>query len=140
MEQQLHGKKDVVVIGGGFIGVEVADELAKSGHQVTIVEKMPHILAVAFDEEFSQKAEEILTQRGITLKTGVGVKELKGNGSVDRAELEDGTSIKVEAVVLSMGYSPNTKLAAQSDIPLNDKGFIKVDEYMRTSLLSRLPK
>lgn len=134
MGQQLQGKKNVVIIGGGFIGVEVADELAKSGHQVTIVEKLPHILAVAFDKEFSEKAEEILNQRGITLKTGIGVKELQGNRSIERVELEDGSSLDADAVVLSMGYSPNSTLAGQSDIPVNDQGFIKVDEYMRTSV------
>lgn len=133
MHKKLEGKTRVTVIGGGFIGVEVADELVKGGHEVTIVEKLPHILEAAFDEEFTQKAEEILINRGVTLKTNIGVTEINGSNAADKVTLEDGTTIETDAVILSMGYNPNSELASRWGIPVNSKGFIKVDEYMRTS-------
>jgi len=132
MHKQLADKRKVTIIGGGFIGVEVADELTKTNHEVTIVEKLPHILEAAFDEEFTGKAEEIMHEQGIKLKTGIGVTELTGNGKVDKVILEDGSEIETDAVILSMGYTPNSELASQWGIPVNSNGFIKVDEYMRT--------
>lgn len=134
MKKKIEGKKRVTVIGGGFIGVEVADELVKSNHEVTIIEKLPHILEGAFDKEFTEKAEEILRNRGITLKTGTGVTEIQGDKTADKVILEDGSAIDTEAVILSMGYNPNSELASQWGIPVSEKGFIKVDEYMRTSV------
>ncbi|MBT3312139.1 MAG: FAD-dependent oxidoreductase [Desulfobacterales bacterium] len=128
----LHGCKDVVVIGGGFIGVEVADELAKHKKNITIVELMPHILSLAFDKELAVKLEEILESRGIQIKTGEGVREIIGNGKVKAVVLNNEEKIKADAVILCTGYRPNTALAKKSGIAINDMGFIKVNEYMRT--------
>nr|MDA3897074.1 FAD/NAD(P)-binding oxidoreductase [Desulfobacteraceae bacterium] len=93
--------KKVVVIGGGFIGVEMADELAKSGKDVTLVEMMPHVLAMAFDEELALKAQEVLQSRGVKIKTGSGVKEINGNGKVTGITLNDDETIEADAVILS---------------------------------------
>ncbi|MDY6933502.1 MAG: FAD-dependent oxidoreductase [Spirochaetota bacterium] len=124
--------KDVIVIGGGFIGVEVADELKKTGKNVTIVELMPTILSLAFDQELAIKVEKILESRGITIRTGVGVREILGDGKVEAVLLNNEEKITADAVILSTGYSPNTELAKDSGIPINNLGFIKVNEYMRT--------
>ncbi len=64
----------IVIVGGGFIGVKVADELVKRGKDVTIVEILPHVLGLVFDEEVAVIAEEALRMRGMKLKCGVGVK------------------------------------------------------------------
>lgn len=130
--KKLGGCKKVVVIGGGFIGVEVADELNKLGKDVTIVEILPHILGLAFDEEITVKAEEVLKSRGVKLRIGVGVKEILGEKKVIGVLLQNGDKIEVDAVILSMGYRPNTELAEKSGIKINEMRFIKVDEYMRT--------
>ncbi len=123
----------VVTIGGGFIGVEMSDELRKAGKDVTIVEILPHILERAFDPEISTQAEQLLQDRGIKLRTGVGVKEIVGTGKVAGVVLQDGTRIDADAVILAMGYRPNSDIANKAGLPLNDMGFIRVDEYMRTS-------
>ncbi|OYT29463.1 pyridine nucleotide-disulfide oxidoreductase [Thermoplasmatales archaeon ex4572_165] len=68
--------KKIVVVGGGFIGVEVSDELNKKNKDVTIVEILPHVLSLAFDKEMAVRAEEILKSRGVKIKSGVGVKEI----------------------------------------------------------------
>ncbi|HOK38596.1 MAG: FAD-dependent oxidoreductase [Bacteroidales bacterium] len=132
MKSKISGLKKVVVIGAGFIGVEVSDELAKSGHDVTLIEKEKTILASAFDEEVASKIEEIIKNRGIKLITGNGVKEIIGNTKVEKVKLENDTILDADAVILSMGYQPNTELAKKSGIYLDESNYIVVDEYMRT--------
>jgi len=122
----------IVTIGGGFIGVEVSDELNKLGKDVIIVEILPHILGLAFDAEIAAHAEELLKERGVKIRTGIGVKKILGTEKVEEVELENGERIPADAVILAMGYRPNTSLAAQAGLPINDMGFIRVDEYMRT--------
>jgi NADPH-dependent 2,4-dienoyl-CoA reductase/sulfur reductase-like enzyme len=124
--------KKVVIVGGGFIGVEISDELNKHGKDVTIVEILPHLLLLAFDEEFSIKAENVMKSRGVNIKTGVGLKELLGEKKVTGVLLDNDEQIDADAVILSMGYLPNTSLAEKAGIKINNKGHIVVDEYMRT--------
>jgi len=124
--------KKVVVIGAGFIGVEFSDELIKHGHEVTLVEKQPAILSLAFDIEISKKIGEILIQRGIRIITGNGIKEILGEKKVESVKLENGEVLEVDAVILTVGYKPNTELARKSEIYVDESGFIAVDEYMRT--------
>lgn len=130
--EKLQGKDKVVVIGGGFIGVEISDELNKRGKDVTVVEILPHILGAVFDEELAAKAEEILIERGVKVNAGAGVKEICGNGKVESVKLQDGKELQAEAVILSMGYRPNIELAQKAGIETNELGFIRVDRYLRT--------
>lgn len=132
MKSRLSSLKRVVVIGAGFIGVEFSDELAKSGHEVVLVEKLPDILMLAFDSELSKKIEQILVKRGVKVITGNGVKEISGGEQVEKVILENGKSIEADAVILSMGYTPNVELARKSGIYVDESNFIAVDEYMRT--------
>jgi NADH oxidase (H2O2-forming) len=124
--------RNVVIIGGGFIGVEVGDELNKKGRNVIIVEILPHVLEAAFDEEIAIQAESVLTSRGVKVRTGDGVKKIVGKEKVEAVLLNNGERIESDAVILAMGYRPNTDLAAKLGIALNEEGFIRVDEYMRT--------
>ena len=132
MARDLEKCENVVVVGGGFIGVEVSDELHKAGKNVTLVEILPHILELAFDEEFAIKAEDVLRSRGVRIVAGDGVKEILGSTKVTGVALNSGEELGADAVVLAMGYRPNTALAGEAGIALNEMGFIEVDEYMRT--------
>ena len=132
MKEKLSSCKKVVVIGAGFIGVEFSDELAKRGHEVTLVEKLPEILSLAFDEELSGRIEELLKSRGVKVITGNGISEILGEEKVKAVKLENGEVLESDAVVLSMGYKPNADLARKAGICVNESGFIVVDEYMRT--------
>ncbi len=132
MKTKLASLKKVVVIGAGFIGVEFSDEMIKHGHEVVLVEKLPDILSLAFDVELSEKIEEILVNRGVNVITGNGIQEILGDKKVEAVKLENGEITDVDAVILSVGYKPNTKLARESDIYVDESGFIAVDEYMRT--------
>ncbi len=132
MLEKLKDMKNIVVLGGGFIGVEMADELKKAGKDVTLVEILPHVLGLVFDDEIAIQVEEALTPRGITLETGSGVKEILGDGAVKEVLLNNGSKLPADAVVLAIGYRPNIKLAKEAGLPVNDMGFIKVDNHMRT--------
>ncbi len=132
MLSKLSSAKRITVIGAGFIGVEVSDELNKKDYEVTLVEIEKTILSRAFDEEFGKMAEDHLKERGLNVITAKGVAEIKGDkGKVSKVVLTSGEEIEADAVILSMGYAPNTEIAAKAGIELNQFGFIKTCEYMR---------
>jgi len=132
--EKLKGLKNIIVVGAGFIGVELSDELLKRGYHVKLVEKQEHILELAFDVDIAEEAEQVLKEHGVELINGKGIKEIKGNKKVESIVLEDDSQIKADAVILSMGYKPNVELAKNANININEKGFIKVDEYLRTNI------
>jgi len=134
MQKKLDGLKKVVTIGAGFIGVEISDELNKVGKEVTLIEKLPHVLGLAFDEDVAVRAESLLIERGVNVMTGKSVSEISGkNNKVEAVLMEDGEKIEADAVILALGYDPNVKLASEAGLTLRKSGFILVDEYMRTS-------
>lgn len=132
--EKIKSLKHIVIVGGGFIGVELSDELNKAGKSVTLVEILPHILSIAFDEELDKIAEKILQERGVNINTGIGVQKIAGiEGKVTGVILKNNDFLKADAVILSMGYKPNSILAKNADLAVNNSGFISVDEYMRTN-------
>ncbi|MBU1142097.1 MAG: FAD-dependent oxidoreductase [Firmicutes bacterium] len=134
MNALLQDKKHIVVVGAGFIGVEVSDELNKKGLKVTLVEKEAHILGMAFDDDIAIDAEEVLKARGVALRLGVGIDSIIGDKIAKGVKLANNEIIDCDAVILSMGYMPNTMLAKEAQIPVNEKGFVVVDEYLRTPI------
>lgn len=132
MKTKINEFKKIVVVGAGFIGVELCDELRKTDKQVILIEKLPQVLGLCFDKEISDRAGEVLVNSGVELKTGIGVKRLTGEGKVQEVILDNGETIAADAVVLSIGYHPNSKLAKECGLGLSSMGCIKVDEYMRT--------
>lgn len=134
MKTKLGPAKNIAVIGAGFIGVELSDELTKHGYKVTLIEKTPHILSLAFDVEIAEKIHEMLVARGVNIITGNGISKVIGTNKVEAIELEDGQKLDMDAVILSMGYKPNSELAKKSGIYVDESHFIAVDEYMRTHI------
>lgn len=132
MQNELKELKNIVTIGAGFIGVEMSDELVKAGKKVTLIEKLPNILGLAFDETVALKAQEILAGRGVKILVDSEVKEIIGTDKVEGILLGNGEKIAADAVVIAMGYKPNSTLAADSGLAVSKNGFICVDEYMRT--------
>lgn len=132
LHNKLNNFKKVIIVGAGFIGVEVADELNKRGLDVTLVEIMPRILGLAFDEEFAQQAEDKLSSRGVSILTNTGIKEIIGEDKVSGVMFDNGEQLDADAVILSLGYTPNTQLAKDMGLELNEFGFIKTDQYKRT--------
>lgn len=127
--------KNILIIGGGFIGVEISDELSQKGDKnITIVEKSDHCLAKSFDDEFAEEGEEILRQKGVNILTGVVVEEILGDKKVEKVKLSDGKEIKADLVILSIGAKPNVDLLEGARIKKGDYGGVWVDEYMRTNI------
>jgi NADPH-dependent 2,4-dienoyl-CoA reductase/sulfur reductase-like enzyme len=134
MLEKIRDAKNIAVVGAGFIGVEVSDELAKRGVNVTLIEIEKTILSKAFDAEFGEIAETHLIQRGVKVITGRGIKEiLSSSNKAEQILLTDGEKLPVDAVILSVGYLPNTDIAKKAGIELNELGFIKTCEYMRVN-------
>jgi len=133
-QRVLSRAQDIVIIGGGIIGAEVADECKKMGDvNVTIVETLPHCLVLTLDEEFCRMAEDRLEQRGIKIITGDGVRAILGNGGVSEVELQSGGRLRADVVIIESGGMPNADLARDMDIKIGEARGVWVDEYMRTS-------
>jgi NADH oxidase (H2O2-forming) len=125
--------KNVVILGGGFIGVEFADEIARnSATTVHIVEMMPKLLTAAFDEEFSDEARTELEQAGVKIHLGCRAVSVNGSNGVESVALDSGETLAADLVILGIGGKPNTDLAKQAGLALTEGGSIWVDSYMRT--------
>ncbi|MBO8178870.1 MAG: FAD-dependent oxidoreductase [Archaeoglobus sp.] len=123
----------VVIVGGGFIGVEVGEQIARLGKKVAIVEMMDQLLPAAFDKEFARIAEEELKKLGVELYLNSTVKKIVGNSKVEAVELVDGRKIDADVVILSVGYKPNIELAEKAGLRISIGNRIWTDEYGRTS-------
>ncbi|QEN05929.1 pyridine nucleotide-disulfide oxidoreductase [Thiospirochaeta perfilievii] len=134
LQKKLEGLNKIVVVGAGFIGVETSDELNKIGKEVTLIELLPHILGATFDDEFASDAQDQLISRGVTVRSNCGIKSITGKDKVEAVTFVDGSSLEADAVILSLGYIPNTDLAKNMGLDLNEFGFIKADQYRRTSI------
>ncbi|ORT99298.1 FAD-dependent pyridine nucleotide-disulfide oxidoreductase [Anaerovibrio sp. JC8] len=122
-----------VVVGGGFVGIESAENLRQQGLEVTVVEAAPHILA-PFDTDMVSLAENELKSKGVKLVLGDGVKEFHhGADNGLRVELTSGEQLDADFVVLSIGVRPDTAFLQDSGIELNERGYIVVNESMQTN-------
>ena len=134
MVEKVRRARNVLVLGGGFIGVEFADELSKiKGVNVYLVELLPRLLANSFDPEFSSLAEEKLRSKGVRVLTNTKVEEFIGKEKVEKARLSNGKVIDTDYVILGIGAIPNTDLALNCGLEIGKGKGIWVDEYMRTT-------
>lgn len=132
--------KEIVIIGGGFIGAEFADDLSKDKDKnVSIVEMLPHCLMAAFDKDFCAKAEEELKKEGVSLYTNCTAETtyctpetIIGDRRVEYVVLNNGERIKADMVILGIGVKPEVDLARKAGLKISEKGGIWVDKYMRT--------
>jgi NADH oxidase (H2O2-forming) len=130
----LNDANDIVIIGGGFIGVEFADECKKGrDSNVTIVELLPHCLQLALDEEFCTEAESVLSNRGIKLLVNSKVEAILGDNQVSGVRLSGGQELKADVVIVGVGVVPNAELAKKAGLEIGPGKAIAVDRYMRTT-------
>lgn len=133
LQQTLKQVKKLLVLGGGFIGVEFADECNKlPDKEVTIVEMLPHCLLLAYDEEFCSVAENLLEERGIRVLTSSEVECFEGTSVVRSAKLSGGEEIEADAVIMGIGVTADVALARQAELRLGPTGGVAVDRTMRT--------
>ncbi len=131
----IESRNDVVVVGTGFIGIEMAMELVSSGKNVTVVGGSRHILKGAFDSEIAAQAELLLAEAGVTFIGSdrvTAIIDKNNDNTVNAVTLKSGKVIDTDVVILATGYKPNTELAQKVGVSLGHYGGIWVDEYMRT--------
>jgi NADH oxidase (H2O2-forming) len=134
INEPLKQAKNVVVIGAGFIGVEMSDEIVKNGTNVTLIEAMDTVLPLAFDTDFSEKARKSLQNHKVKLRLGEMVKQINGkNGKVSGVELKNGETITADIVLFAIGYRANTELAQKAGLNIGVYNGIITDDYLRTS-------
>jgi NAD(P)H-nitrite reductase len=122
----------IVVIGGGWIGLEAAAAARAAGAEVTVLETAELPLLRVMGREVAQIFASLHTGHGVDLRSGVKVAEISGaDGRANGVVLDDGTRIEADAVVVGVGAVPNTKLAADAGLKV-DNGIV-VDEHLRTS-------
>ncbi len=121
----------ILIIGGGYIGLEAAAVAAQRGMQVTLVEMADRILKRVAAPETSDYFRALHQSHGVTIKEGVGVERLTGEGALDGAILSDGTELAVDTVVVGIGISPATALAEAAGLEIENG--IKTDAMGRTS-------
>ena len=122
--------KQAAVIGGGFIGMEVAAVLAQKGIEVTMVLNEDRIWKRFFSPQMSAFFESYYADRGIRLVKSATVKQLRGNGIVSSVALADGQSVPCQMVVAGIGVTPLTEVLATSGLEVQDG--VMVNEYLRT--------
>ncbi|MBD7916501.1 FAD-dependent oxidoreductase [Clostridium sp. Sa3CUN1] len=120
--------KDIAVIGGGFIGVEVAENLRKAGYNVSLIEAMEQILK-PFDYDMVQILHKEMYDKGINLILGDRVESFEENKVV----LESGRKVNAKAVVMAIGVTPEIALAKEAELEIGVTGAIKVDSNYKTS-------
>ena len=133
LREKVHEAKSVVIIGGGFIGAEFADELSHGPKtNVHLIEIMPKILVAAFDDEFCDEVANMLGSKGIHIHCENRVVSIDGNSQVESVTLENGGKIQADMVLVSIGAKPASDLAQKAGLRIVENGSIWVDEYMRT--------
>ena len=125
--------KKATVVGGGYVGVETAENLKHLGIDTTLIEAAPHILG-SFDSEISNILEFELINNGLKLMTSEKVVEFQEAENEIIIKLESGKTVTTDIVILSIGVSPDTKFLQNSGINLGEKGHILVNENLETNL------
>lgn len=123
--------KSAVVVGGGYIGVEMAENLKNAGVDVTIVELADHVIA-PLDYDMACDVHRYLKEKGVGLILQNGVQSIREEGGALRLTLSDG-EIDTDLVIMAVGVRPDTALAKEAELELNRRGAIVVDEHMLTS-------
>lgn len=125
--------KSAVVIGGGFIGVEMAENLRERAVDVTLVEAVPHILA-PFDSDMVVIAEKELQEHGVKLILGDGVKSFEEKDNKVEVTLNSESKVSADLIILAIGVAPDTAFLKDSGITLGPRGHIVVNERMETNI------
>ncbi len=127
-----HATKSAVIVGGGFIGLEMAENLKHLGLAVTVVEMLPQVMP-PIDAEMVSPVHAYLRAKGIRLALGAAVAGFVQNGDRLEVQTQDGSAYPADIVILAIGVRPETALAKAAGLTLGERGGIRVDEQMRSS-------
>ena len=124
--------KNVVIVGAGAIGTEIAYLIARQGLKIIFVEMLNHIMGKVLDADMAQEIEDYIREKGVDLKLGQKVEAIIGEKEVESVKLSSGKEIKAEMVIISGGVEPSAGLAKKAGLEMGKFG-LKVDEYLQTS-------
>jgi NADPH-dependent 2,4-dienoyl-CoA reductase/sulfur reductase-like enzyme len=125
--------QNVVIVGGGYIGLEMAESLVHLGKNVTIVELAPQILTL-FDEDLAGVLRQYLEKKGIRIFSSEGVKGLRGESGRVTHVMTASREMEADAVLMSLGVRPQVELAKKAGVKIGETGAIWVNERMETSV------
>lgn len=131
LKEQFQEGRRLVIVGGGYIGLEAAAVGIKKGLKVTLVEALPRMLARVTGPELSQYYYGVHTAHGVDIRLGAGVQALEGGETVEAVVLQDGTRIPADLLIVGIGLIPNTEIAEHAGLAV-DNGVL-VDLYAQTS-------
>lgn len=123
--------KHVTIVGGGFIGVEMAENIADLGIKTTLVERQKTIMAAPFDEEMAAILNQELVTNNVELLTEKEVTEIRDAGK--RIIFADGSELETEMIIMAIGVRPNIRLALEAGLEIGPTGGIAVNEQLQTS-------
>lgn len=127
-----HNPKTAAVVGGGFIGLEMVENLNELGLEVSLIEMMDQVMQ-PIDYDMAQFVHRQLSKHHVRLFLGNGVKELKSTGVGTQVTLQSGLNLGVDMVILAIGIRANSELAVNADLKTNKRGGIIVDKHLLTS-------
>ncbi|MFP3177962.1 MAG: FAD-dependent oxidoreductase [Thermocladium sp.] len=133
LKQEVEKASTIAVVGGGYIGLEMAEAVRSLGKRVAVFEMASHVFPTTFDNDMAQLIHEELRRNGVELHLGDKVVELRGSESVRSVVTETGT-YDAERVILAVGVRPDAEIAGKAGIRLTNSGAIDVNEYMETSV------
>ncbi len=128
----INGRKSAVVVGGGYVGLEMAESLRHAGMEVALVELADQVMGPA-DPEMASMLHTEIRMSGVDLKLGQSVTSFEKADSQIRVILSSGTKILADAVIMAIGVRPENSLAKEAGLTLGVTGGIKVDRHMQTS-------
>lgn len=132
LKDSLTQYETIGIIGGGFIGVEVAEQLAKLGKKVKLIHSPSHLMNKPFDPEFSQRIQTALEEIGVEVFTQDRVQELTVNNKLVNGIKTKNNSFKVDAVIIAVGFKPNTQFL-NGQLKTLENGAIIINQYGQTS-------
>jgi len=131
MHEYMHADKRLVIIGAGYIGLEVAAVAASKGLHVTVIEMADRVMSRVVSEQVSEFFQAEHRQHGVNLMLSAGLAGFSGSTALEQVDLTDGTSVAADFVLIGIGVIPNTELAEEAGLDV-DNG-IRVDDRCRTS-------
>ena len=130
LENKAHG--EAIVVGAGFIGLEMAENLKHRGLAVTVIEKLPQVMP-PMDPEMAALVARHLGEQGVRLHLGEGLERIEQDGARLVVHTDGGRTLGTDLVILALGVRPETGLAREAGLAVGDRGGIVVDDQMRTS-------
>ena len=133
--------RQAVVVGGGFIGLEMAESLRHRGIEVALVEKLPQVMPAALDPEMAALVHKELRENGVALYLGAGLAGIEagvkagiepGESESLNVRLDNGVALPCQMVILAIGVRPSTELGKAAGLKIGPRGGFAVDEFMRT--------